>query len=98
MLNFAPICCFLFKGEDPEYAIDITWPYLRAMNLKSACWLRVNGPEAESAMWKNYWTSGCHGMAYCPRVAAKYSDHNAVDRLISEDTAFARSLFDENKL
>ncbi len=97
------------NGEPPEYAIDIVWKYLRVMNLKSAYWQRTNGPDAESATWKNYWTTGRHGLAYWPRVAdelkrrkfsgdicltAEYSDHDSVNRLIAEDIAFARSLFD----
>ena len=98
------------NGEPPEYAIDIVWKYLRVMNLKSAYWQRTNGPEGDSATWKNYWTTGRHGLAYWPRVAAElkkrdfsgdlcltaeYSDQTSVDRLIAEDIAYARSLFDE---
>ena len=97
------------NGEPPEYAIDIVWRYLKVMNLKSAYWQRTNGPDAESATWRNYWTTGRHGLAYWPRVAAElkkrnfsgdicltaeYSDQGSVDRLIAEDIAFARSLFD----
>ena len=96
-------------GEPPEMAIDIVWSHLRVVNLKNAYWLRTNGPEAEEAKWKHYWTSGRHGMAYWPRVAAElkkrnfsgnvcltaeYSDHDLVDRLIVEDLAYAKSLLD----
>jgi hypothetical protein len=78
------------------------------VNLKNAIWQRTNGPEAEYAEWKHYWTSGRHGLAVWPRVAAElnrrgyrgvvcitaeYSDAAAVDRLASEDLDFARSLF-----
>ncbi len=110
-------CCVLDQahcglvGEPPELAIDIAWSHLRVMNLKSAYWLRSNGPEAEVAEWDPYWTSGRHGMAYWPRVAAElnkrgfagdvcltseYSDQSAVDRLIAEDIAFAKSLFEQD--
>ena len=97
------------NGEPPEFAIDIVWPYLKVMNLKSAYWQRTNGPDAESAEWKVYWTTGRHGLAFWPRVAAEfkkrnfsgdvcitaeYSDRESVDRLIAEDIAFARSLLD----
>ena len=78
-------------------------------NLKSAYWLRTNGPDAEVAEWKQYWTSGPHGLAYWPRsvselkkrnysgdicLTAEYSDHDRVDELIAQDIAYAKSLFD----
>jgi sugar phosphate isomerase/epimerase len=96
------------QGEEPELALDIIWSKLRMVNLKNAFWQRANGPEAESALWKPYWTSGQHGLASWPRVAAslkqraysgvvcltaEYDDHAALDRLIAEDLTFARSLF-----
>ncbi len=96
------------QGEDPELAADILWSHLCMVNLKNALWLRRNGPEAEVAEWSVYWTSGRQGLASWPRVAAElkrrgyrgvlcltaeYSDEPAVDRLIAEDIAFARSLF-----
>ena len=95
------------NGEDPEMAIDIVWSHLRMVNLKNAYWVRQNGPEAESAVYSHYWTTGRHGMASWPRVAAElqkrdyrgvicltaeYSDHASVDRLIAEDVSFAKSL------
>jgi hypothetical protein len=78
------------------------------VNLKNAFWRRENGPEAEYAEWKIYWTAGRQGLASWPRVAAElkrrnysgivcltaeYSDERAVNRLIAEDIAFAKSLF-----
>jgi hypothetical protein len=78
------------------------------VNLKNAFWRRRNGPEADHAQWDTYWTSGRQGLASWPRVAAElkrrhwrgvlclsaeYSDHDAVNRLIVDDLAFARSLF-----
>ena len=95
-------------GTEPELALDIAWSHLCMVNLKNGFWQRTNGPEAEHAVWKTYWTGGRHGLASWPRVAAElkrreyegvvcltaeYSDHDAVDRLIGEDIAFAKSLF-----
>jgi sugar phosphate isomerase/epimerase len=95
------------EGEQPEMAIDIVWSHLRLVNLKSAFWRRTNGPEAEVAEWEPYWTTGRQGRANWPRVVAElrrrtyegaicltaeYTDEHAVDRLIAEDIAFARSL------
>lgn len=96
------------SGEEPELAIDIVWDHLCMVNLKNAVWRRANGPEAGHAEWEPYWTGGREGLASWPRVAAElerrgypgvicltaeYSDEAAVDRLIAEDLAFARSLF-----
>ena len=96
-------------GNRPEFAIDMVWPHLKVVNLKSAYWRRMNGPDAEWAEWKVHWTTGRHGLAYWPRVVgelkrrgfsgdicltAEYSDHASEDRLIAEDIAFAQALFD----
>jgi sugar phosphate isomerase/epimerase len=95
-------------GAEPELAIELVWSHLCMVNLKNVIWQRANGPEAEVAEWKHYWTSGRHGLAVWPRVAAElirrdyrgvvcltaeYSDAGSVDRLAGEDRAFARSLF-----
>jgi sugar phosphate isomerase/epimerase len=96
------------NGEEPELALDIVWQHLALVNLKNAFWQRVNGPEAESAAWQPYWTSGRHGLASWPRVVTElkrraysgvvcltceYSDEPATDRLIADDLRFARLLF-----
>ena len=96
------------EGEQPEMALDLVWPHLCMVNLKSAFWRRVNGPEEAQAAWEPYWTTGRHGRAEWPRVAAElkrrsfagpicltaeYTCEEAVDRLIVEDLALARSLF-----
>lgn len=101
-----PAHCAL-DGELPELAIDILWSHLRLVNLKNGLWQRVNGPEAEVARYQTYWTNGRQGLCAWPDVAAQlhkrgyrgdvcltaeYSDHDAVDRLIGEDLAFAKSL------
>ena len=95
------------QGEEPEMALDIVWSHLCMVNLKNAFWRRTTGPEAEVVQWQPYWTSGRQGLASWPRVAAElkrrnyagvvcltaeYSDEAAVNRLIAEDIAFAKSL------
>ncbi|HTT88930.1 MAG TPA: hypothetical protein VMF65_05195, partial [Acidimicrobiales bacterium] len=72
-------------------------------------YLRTNGPEAEGAQWGRYFTTGPHGMASWPRVAAElrrrqyrgavcltaeYTDEDAVDRLCRQDLVYARGLFE----
>ena len=95
------------NGIEPELALELVWDRLRMVNFKNAFWQRINGPEAEFAQWKPYWTTGRHGLASWPRVAAElkrrnyrglvcltaeYSDERAVNRLIAEDIAFAKTL------
>jgi len=95
------------EGMEPELALDVVESHLCCVNLKNAFWQRVNGPEAEVAEWKVYWTTGQHGRASWPRVVAKlreieytgpicltaeYSDEHAVDRLLAQDLTFANSL------
>lgn len=102
-----PAHCSL-HGEEPEMAADILWSHLRLVNLKNVFRRRVNGPEAETAEWKLYWTTARHGFASWSRVAAilkergyegdicltaEYTEAHAVDRLIAEDIAFVKSLF-----
>jgi sugar phosphate isomerase/epimerase len=95
-------------GEPPEMGLDLVWSHLCMVNLKNACWQRSNWPEAPVAEWRAYWTTGRQGLSPWPRVAAElkrrsysgvitlcaeYSDEAAVERLTTEDLAYARSLF-----
>jgi sugar phosphate isomerase/epimerase len=97
------------EGGEPDLALDAAWSRLCMVNLKNAFWQRTNGPEAAYAKWQVYWTSGRQGLASWPRVidelkvrqyrgtvclTAEYSDHDAVNRLIAEDIAFAKSRFE----
>ena len=103
-----PAHCGL-AGEPDAMAIDIVWSHLVLVNLKSAYWKRVAGPEAEDVKWRHYWTSGRQGLTSWPRVTnelkrrgyegdvcltAEYSAKDEVDRLIAEDLAYAKSLFE----
>lgn len=98
------------NGEEPEMGLDIVWSHLCMVNLKNAYWRRTNGPEAENAEWKPYWTTGRQGLASWPRVVAylnkrsyqgvvcltaEYTADNQINRLIAEDIAFAKSLFEQ---
>ena len=96
------------NGEDPELGIDIIWDHLCMVNLKNAFWQRTNGPEADLALWRPWWTSARQGLASWPRVAAElkrrnysgvvcltaeYSDESSVNHLIAADITYAKSLF-----
>jgi sugar phosphate isomerase/epimerase len=97
------------NGNDLDLALDVAWPHLCMVNLKNAYWRRTNDPEAEVADWQVHWTAGRHGQASWPNVVAElkargyegtvclpaeYTDEDAVERLIAEDIAFVRTLFD----
>jgi sugar phosphate isomerase/epimerase len=71
--------------------------------------VRKDEPDAGHATWRHHWTAGREGLCPWPTViaelkkrayagpvclTAEYSDRESVDRLIVEDFAFARSLFD----
>jgi sugar phosphate isomerase/epimerase len=99
------------QGEDPDSGLDMVRSHLCVINLKNAFWQRVNGPEAAVAEWKVYWTTGRNGRASWPAVvdkikqigysgpicfSAEYTAEHEVDRLIVEDLAFAKSLFEES--
>ena len=96
-------------GLAPESGLDIVWDRLFLVNLKNAYYFRTNGPEAEEAQWGRHFTTGAHGMASWPRVAAElrrrgyrgavcltaeYTDEHAVDRLCRQDVVYARGLFE----
>jgi len=63
-------------GCEPEMALDIIWPRLGMANLKSAYWRPEQGPEAEFATWKPYWTDAHHGQASWPRFIAELKRRN----------------------
>lgn len=104
---YDPAHCGL-DGEIPELALDIVWSHLRMVNLKNAYWRRTNGPEAEVAQYRVWWTSGSQGLTAWPKVVAElkrrgyggtvclpaeYSDEAEVERLAPRDLAWAKSLF-----
>ena len=95
-------------GEVPELALDILESHLCMVNLKNPVYRDAAPEGAERAEWKLSWTTGRRGLADWARVAAllktrgwsgpvcltaEYSDHDAVDRLIADDIAFARECF-----
>jgi sugar phosphate isomerase/epimerase len=97
-------------GQQPEFGLDIVWEYLSMVNLKNVYYMRTNGPEASQAEWKRYFTSGRQGMASWKRVAdylkkrnyrgvvcltAEYTNESELNRLICDDIAYAKSLFQD---
>jgi sugar phosphate isomerase/epimerase len=95
-------------GQQPEYGLDMVWSHLCMVNFKNAFYLRSNGPEAEQAEWKRYFTAGTQGLASWSRAAnylkhrnyngvicltAEYTDEESVNRLIQQDINYAKNLF-----
>jgi sugar phosphate isomerase/epimerase len=65
-----PAHCGL-NGEPDEMAIDIVWSHLLRVNLKSAYWERIAGPEVVDAPWRPRWTLGGQGITNWRRIAAE---------------------------
>lgn len=97
------------EGMEPEPGLEVVESHLCVVNLKNAYWRRISPPEAEVAEWDIYFTSGRQGRSSWSRVAdklramnyqgpvcfsAEYTAEHEVNRLIVEDLAFARTLFD----
>jgi sugar phosphate isomerase/epimerase len=95
-------------GIAPETGLEVVWDRLAMVNLKNAFYERANGPEADAAEWKRHFTSGRHGMASWPRIAAElkrrdyagtvcltaeYEEPADVARLCAEDLRYAKGLF-----
>jgi sugar phosphate isomerase/epimerase len=97
------------EGMEPEPGLEAVESHLSVVNFKNAFWQRTSPPEAEVAEWTPYFTSGPQGRSSWKRVAdklrtmnyhgavcfsAEYTLEHDVDRLIVEDLAFAKTLFD----
>lgn len=97
-------------GEDAAKGLGIVWDYLCLVNLKAAYYKRVNGPEAEDAKFKPYFTTArmgninweqaisfCHENGYAGIYCfpAEYTDEKGVLEYITKDIAYARSLFEK---
>ena len=97
-------------GEEPEQALDIIWDYLALINFKAGYYRRMNGPEAEKAMFKPHFTTGPNGIFPWSRAVnfivkkgykgiinmpAEYTDGANVIPYIKEDLPFLKNLFKE---
>lgn len=65
-----PAHCGL-AGEPDAMAIDVAWPRLLLVNLKSGYWRRTAGPETLDAPWRWYFTTGGQGISLWRTVAAE---------------------------
>lgn len=96
-------------GEEPEFGLDILWSHLCMVNLKTAYYRQINGPEAKEALWERYFTTGRHGMSSWSRIAeylkkrdysgiiclpAEYTDEQNVGKYIEEDVKYVKSLLE----
>ena len=96
------------SGEIPEQALEIIYDKLCLVNFKTAYQRRTNGPEAEQAEFRPYFTTGRNGQASWKAAAdylkargyagdicmpAEYTDEANVEKYIAEDVKYAKSLF-----
>ena len=58
------------QGDQLDLSLEMIWPHLCMVNMKSAFWRRANAPEAGQAKWQIHWTVGPHGMTDWPTVVA----------------------------
>jgi sugar phosphate isomerase/epimerase len=94
-------------GETPGKALSILWDYLCLVNLKTAFYRRVNGPEAGTAVFEPYFTRAPYGnisweeavsflreMGYEGTICmpAEYTDEQCVAGYISQDLRYAKDL------
>ena len=97
------------SAEIPAQALDIIWDKLVLVNLKTAFYRRVHGPEAAQARFEPYFTTGRNGWASWKDIAdqliargydgdicmpAEYTDEARVEEYIAQDIAYAKSLFE----
>lgn len=98
------------SGEEPEQALDIAWSHLCMVNLKTAFYRPITGPEAEEARFERYFTTGrlglcswrravtyltAHGYRGTVCLPAEYTDEVNTERYIRQDLAYAKQLFAE---
>ena len=94
------------QGEDTDIALDIVWSHLIMVNLKNA--IRRPSGTRGCTTWKTEFTPGRHGFADWREIAvellrrkyqgvvcltAEYSDNSKLEEYVSEDLAYAKSLF-----
>jgi sugar phosphate isomerase/epimerase len=96
-------------GEEPEQALDIIWDKLCLINFKNAYYRQINGPEADQAEWKPYFTLGRYGAAHYPRIAAyikqrgykgdiclpaEYTNEDFAEKLVPIELEYVQSLLE----
>lgn len=97
------------QGEDPNTGLEIVRSHLCMVNLKNAFWRRTSQPGEAEVTWAPYFSAGPQGRSDWREVAnavkrvgytgpltfsAEYTDDTYTDRLLAEDLAYARQLFD----
>jgi len=95
-------------GTEPKYGLDVIWDMLCMVNFKAAYWKARTGPEAGSASWGAYWTTGRHacgnwreavahlknrGYSGVICMPAEYTDEPNAEKYTREDLAYLKELF-----
>jgi len=63
------------QGDNLDLSLEMIWPWLCMVNVKSAFWRRRNAPDADRAKWQIHWTACRHGMTDWPTVIADLKKH-----------------------
>ena len=58
------------QGDNLDLSLEMIWPWLCMVNVKSAFWQRSNAPDADQAKWQTHWTTCAKGMTDWPEVIA----------------------------
>ena len=97
-------------GEAPEQALDIISGRLMLVNFKNAFFRRMNGPEAEEAVFEWHFTTARQGKCSWKRalthlkkigyegvicLPVEYTDLPNTTRYAAEDCAYIKELIDE---
>lgn len=95
----------------PAHGLDALWSRLAMVNLKTAYYRRVNTESSDQAVWEPYFVAAKEGMAdwqaalryviqrgysgvIC--LTAEYTDETNLDKKVSADLKYARTLVKEN--
>ena len=97
-------------GEAPEQGLDILWPYLTGINLKSAYYLPSKAAPSEEILYQPYFTEGREGLCSWNRatqylrshnftgyvcIFAEYTDLSQTLMLTKKDLLYARTLMNQ---
>ena len=58
------------QGDDLDLSLEMIWPWLCMVNIKSAFWRRCKAPDAGQAKWQRHFTTCTEGMTDWPAVIA----------------------------
>jgi len=58
------------QGDNLDLSLEMIWPWLCMVNVKSAFWRCCSTPDADRTEWQRHWTTCTQGMTDWPAVIA----------------------------